>query len=118
MTTKRIIELLEIEHRCMVRGACNECNRDCGHCNLVQDDKELDEMYKNAIITMKKYEMLKKRYETLTDTCSILLRELKLKFIPCSKCKHCVDVDENGYCQCDKNETHEADWFCADGELK
>ena len=56
MTKERMIELLEIEHECMRRGAHNECDRDCARCELVQDDKELDEMYMGAIALLKEQE--------------------------------------------------------------
>ena len=53
MTTERMIELLEIEHECMLRGAHNDCDRNCADCELVQDDDELHEMYTNVIALMK-----------------------------------------------------------------
>lgn len=53
MTKQRIIELLEIEHECMLRGANNKCDRNCAECELVQDDKELHEMYTRVIATLK-----------------------------------------------------------------
>ena len=43
MEIKRIYELLNIERECVMRG--NTCNRNCINCDLVQDDKELIEMY-------------------------------------------------------------------------
>ena len=55
MTTERMIELLEIEHECMLRGAHNECDRNCADCELVQDDDELHEMYTNVIALMKQW---------------------------------------------------------------
>lgn len=53
MTIERMIELLEIEHECMLRGSHNGCDRDCLNCDLVQDDGELHEMYTNVIEIMK-----------------------------------------------------------------
>lgn len=47
MTTKRAIELLEIEKECVQRA--NTCGRDCAHCKLVQNDEELIEMYEFVI---------------------------------------------------------------------
>ena len=41
MTNERILELLEIEKRCLLR----DCDRDCAKCDLVQDRDELEEMY-------------------------------------------------------------------------
>ena len=49
MTKDRMIELLEIEHECMLRASHNECDRKCEYCDLCQDDNELHEMYTNVI---------------------------------------------------------------------
>lgn len=53
MTIQRMIELLEIEHECMLRGSHDDCDRNCADCELVQDDNELHEMYTNVIALMK-----------------------------------------------------------------
>ena len=53
MTIDRMIELLEIEHECMLRGSHNECDRKCECCELVQDDMDLHVMYTNVIHIMK-----------------------------------------------------------------
>ena len=53
MTLERVIELLEIEHQCILRNTNGECNRQCAVCDLVQDDAELDEMYRTAIDVLK-----------------------------------------------------------------
>ena len=45
MTNDRMIELLKTERECVRRNSRNECNRDCGRCNLVQEDNELEEFY-------------------------------------------------------------------------
>ena len=55
MTIQRMIELLEIEHECMLRGAHDDCDRDCANCELVQDDGELHEMYTNVIGILEEY---------------------------------------------------------------
>ena len=47
MTIDRITELLKIEQKCVTRSAT--CSRDCAVCDLVQNDKELIEMYTEAI---------------------------------------------------------------------
>ena len=66
MTKERMIELLEIEHECMRRGAHSECDRDCAKCEIVQDDKELDEMYTGVIALLKEQEeQIKNRDESL-----------------------------------------------------
>ena len=49
MTKERMIELLKIEHECMLRGSHDYCDRNCADCDLVQDDGELHEMYMNVI---------------------------------------------------------------------
>ena len=49
MTKERMIELLKIEHECMLRASHDDCDRDCLNCELVQDDDELHEMYTNVI---------------------------------------------------------------------
>jgi len=57
MTIQRMIELLEIEHECMLRGAHDDCDRNCADCELVQDDVELHEMYTNVIYMLKEQEV-------------------------------------------------------------
>ena len=47
MSTKRALELLKIERECVNRA--NYCERDCLHCELVQDDAELIRMYDYVI---------------------------------------------------------------------
>ena len=59
MTIQRMIELLEIEHECMLRGAHDDCDRNCADCELVQDDGDLHEMYTNVIALLKKQEAVK-----------------------------------------------------------
>ena len=54
MTTERMVELLEIEHECMLRASHDDCERNCADCDLVQDDDELHEMYTNVIALVKK----------------------------------------------------------------
>lgn len=55
MTIQRMIELLKIEHECMLRGAHDDCDRNCADCELVQDDGELHEMYTNVIGILEEY---------------------------------------------------------------
>ena len=54
MPIEKMIELLNIEHKCMLRGAANGCDRQCAACDLVQDSLELDEMYTGVIALMRK----------------------------------------------------------------
>ena len=56
MTIQRMLELLEIEHECMLRGAHDDCDRNCADCELVQDDSELHEMYTDVISLLKEQE--------------------------------------------------------------
>lgn len=56
MTVERMIQLLEIEHECMLRASDKICNRQCNICALVQDDIELDEMYQEVVEILKEYQ--------------------------------------------------------------
>ena len=47
MTNQRILELLIAERECIARS--DYCGRDCASCELVQDEKELLEMYDTLI---------------------------------------------------------------------
>ena len=53
MTVDRMIELMEIEHACMLRKSGSMCDSRCEACDLVQDDSELEEMYTNVIDLLK-----------------------------------------------------------------
>ena len=59
MTIQRMVELLEIEHKCMLKGSHDDCDRNCADCELVQDDNELHEMYTNVIAMLKEQEAKK-----------------------------------------------------------
>ena len=54
MQIERMIELLKIEHECMLRKSHDDCNSNCADCDLVQDDLELDEMYTCVIDILQK----------------------------------------------------------------
>ena len=56
MTKQRMIELLEIEHVCMLRKSHDVCDGNCCVCELAQDDYELHEMYISVISTLKAQE--------------------------------------------------------------
>lgn len=56
MTLERMIELLKIEHECILRNSHDDCNRECANCDLVQDDGELHEMYTDVIGLLKAQE--------------------------------------------------------------
>jgi len=49
MSNDRIVQLLRIERECVWRNSTNSCDRNCANCDLVQDDKELLEMYETVI---------------------------------------------------------------------
>ena len=53
MTTQRMVELLEIEHECILRNSHGDCDRNCADCDLVQEDGELHEMYTDVISLLK-----------------------------------------------------------------
>ena len=56
MTIQRMVDLLEIEHECMLRKSHNGCDWKCVDCDLVQDDGELHEMYSDVIELLKAQE--------------------------------------------------------------
>lgn len=74
MTIQRMIELLQIEHECMLRGAHDACDRNCAVCELVQDDGDLHEMYTDVIALLKEQEP---RLLGLEEVKAIALRETK-----------------------------------------
>ena len=50
MKIDRVLELLKIERECVTRQSpCNEksklCDRNCGECDIAQNDLEIIEMY-------------------------------------------------------------------------
>ena len=56
MKIDRVLELLKIERECVTRQSpCNEksklCDRNCGECDIAQNDLEIIEMY-NFVISM------------------------------------------------------------------
>lgn len=56
MKIDRVLELLKIERECVTRqSACNEksklCDRNCGECDIAQNDLEVIEMY-DFVISM------------------------------------------------------------------
>ena len=106
MTIARMIELLEIEHECMLRKSHDACDSHCGVCELVQDDGELHEMYIDVIALLKAQE-------------------------PVVRCKDCKNGEpaRNAVGQavikcyeicdlCKLPRLMELDWYCADGERR
>ena len=56
MTKDRIIALLKIERACVETASMGLCERKCGECMLCQDDRELMEMYTEAIEFMEEHD--------------------------------------------------------------
>lgn len=56
MTYERMIELLQVEHECVLRKSHGDCDSQCDACDLVQDDGEPHEMYSNVIGLLKAQE--------------------------------------------------------------
>ena len=80
MTIQRIIELLEIEHECMLRGAHNDCDRNCADCELVQNDGDLHEMYTDVIALLKRQEELLRKLQKDKDKLCLEISEWKHKY--------------------------------------
>ena len=49
MAPERVLDLLKIEHSCMLRKSHGDCDGKCDSCCLVQDDRDLHEMYVSAM---------------------------------------------------------------------
>ena len=77
MTIERMIELLEIEHECMLRGAHDDCDRKCADCELVQEDDELHEMYTNVVWLLKEQDGLLHKKQKDIDRLCVEISELK-----------------------------------------
>lgn len=48
------LELMKIEKECVIRNSVEICNRDCGKCDLAQEDTDLIEAFQMAIFALKK----------------------------------------------------------------
>lgn len=94
MTIQRMLDLLEIEHECMLRGSHDACDRNCADCDLVQDDGELHEMYTDVIALLKEQEPVvpQKHYNKKADL-----------LYACGKCSN--DLKPN-------NRNAKFCWFC------
>ena len=91
MSINRMVELLEIEHTCMLRGAHDDCDRNCADCELVQDDNELHEMYTNVISMLKEREAKNVVNMTLSKNYSLIAS--------CPKCNALLTrVEHKNYC--------------------
>lgn len=100
MTIDRMVELLKIEHECMLRKSHGDCDGQCEACNLVQDDGELHEMYENVIGLVKAQEPVGPKkvnryfdfddeghpYNPETYDCGACGKELPWKVNYCPEC--------------------------------
>ena len=99
MTIQRMIELLEIEHECMLRGSHDDCDRNCADCELVQDDGDLHEMYTNVIALLKEQEPVKPHYNSRTNwyecgACHYSMTSgmhCRSELIPATKVRYCAN---------------------------
>jgi hypothetical protein len=98
-----MIELLEIEHECILRNSHDDCDRDCADCDLVQDDEELHEMYTDVIALVKKQEPIAPSIGGLKEpdgsgTWWYLCGKCKLPLAPkerfCRRCGQAVKWNE------------------------
>jgi hypothetical protein len=87
MTKQRMIELLEIEHECMLRKSHDVCDGNCCVCELVQDDYELHEMYINVISTLKAQEPVKPYTK----------RDGRTTFFICGGCNELLCIAKDSY---------------------
>lgn len=110
MTIQRMLELLEIEHECMLRSAHDDCDRNCADCELVQDDYELDEMYTDVISLLKDREA-KTIEQPEIVRCKDCIHNGKVE-----KCVLAAIAAEKGF-PLFMLDNH-GEWFCADGERR
>lgn len=54
MEFSEALELMKIEKECVIRNSVEICNRDCGKCDLAQEDTDLIEAFQMAIFALKK----------------------------------------------------------------
>ena len=86
MKVDRIVELLTIEHQCMLRKSHNGCDGRCEACELVQDDAELHEMYTQAIAMLTAQEPVEPVIVYNQYECGVCMYELRQdadSFCPC-----------------------------------
>ncbi len=103
MSIRKMVELLEIEHTCMLRGAHDDCDRNCADCELVQDDNELHEMYTNVISMLKEQEAVEGQWipiESPTGVEAFGVKEMTVMNVRCSVCGSEEDVSFTGYKYC------------------
>ena len=109
MTIQRIIELLEIEHECILRNSHDDCDRNCADCDLVQDDEELHEMYTDALALLKEQEAK----EQISDAIHETAKQFRQTIVWCKDCifdSKCKDRPLKAL-----NDPY---WYCAGGIRK
>lgn len=84
MWIERMIELLKIEHECMLRASYNRCNRKCEECDLVQDDWDLHKMYTIVIRILEN--MIKEENMKIISHGKIKKQEEEYVVFKCSNC--------------------------------
>lgn len=112
-----MIELLKIEHECMLRCAHDDCDRKCADCELVQEDGELHEMYTNVVCLLKEQEAKTQGADSgMCEICSFYERAMPVKPVLdeqtgriwlCGKCGSYVGFEDN-----DPHDPNEFDKYC------
>lgn len=96
MTIQRMIELLDAEHRCMLRNTHGDCNRQCEDCDFVRDDGELHEMYTDAVYILQEH--LQKEHERKTARVITRVGSGTTWWCVCSACGASVSRGDR-YCR-------------------
>jgi hypothetical protein len=96
-----MMELLEIEQKCVLRNSHGDCERNCAECDLVQDDGELLQMYTDVIALMKEREPVGIEIEGGGSTWWHVCGECHGAVDSCDLyCRHCgsllANVKKNG----------------------
>ena len=55
MEAEKVIEILEVEKKCVTRASKNKCNRNCEVCDLVRPSEEILEAYTEVISILKNH---------------------------------------------------------------
>lgn len=65
MNLEQIREILKTEYKCVSR---NDCDRDCGKCDLVMDSEQILEAYSIVLQLFNQLESLKSEYKAYSMT--------------------------------------------------
>ena len=74
-----MIELLEIEHACMLRKSHDGCSGDCCNGDLVQDDNELHEMYTDVIHILREQTARVMNFEVIKRRTVVWLEQIGVR---------------------------------------